>query len=116
MAGLYGNRNFRRVWSLSDECGNTTTQTQVVEIRDTLAPVFVVPNDAILYLDLACTVDSPIASIGDVIGETNSCVSVGATYVDDISGLTGCNGTGTFGGVWGFSEIFATPTPKNKVL
>ncbi|MEM8908286.1 MAG: hypothetical protein AAGD05_10615, partial [Bacteroidota bacterium] len=93
----------RRVWSLSDDCGNTTLQTQTITIVDNLAPVFVVPNDTTLYLDLNCLVDTMITSIGDVLGETNSCVSSEATYVDDLSGLTGCNGTGVLRRVWSLS-------------
>jgi gliding motility-associated-like protein len=40
-----------RTWSVSDDCGNMTTSTQNLFIKDLVPPVFLVPND----ITISCT-------------------------------------------------------------
>ncbi|MFC0605836.1 beta strand repeat-containing protein, partial [Winogradskyella pulchriflava] len=55
-----------RTWSLTDECNNTTTLVQTINVVDTTAPTFTVPTD----LTIECDVDSTDLSItGDVTDE-----------------------------------------------
>ncbi len=47
-----------RTWTVTDDCNNTTTETQVIVLADTLAPVMEgVPDDITLY----CGDDVPVA-------------------------------------------------------
>ncbi|HMO39331.1 MAG TPA: gliding motility-associated C-terminal domain-containing protein [Saprospiraceae bacterium] len=44
----------RRTWRVTDACGNSTEQLQIINVRDTLAPVFTTPAQ---NLDLVCDDD-----------------------------------------------------------
>ena len=105
MTGCNGTGTFTRVWTLSDDCGETTTHTQLVTVRDTIDPTFTVPPPATVYLTATCQLDTTIADIGDVTDESDNCsTGLEATYADDLSALTGCNGTGTFTRIWTLSD------------
>ncbi len=40
-----GEQIITRTWSLTDDCGNTTTQEQTITVEDNTAPTFTVPGD-----------------------------------------------------------------------
>jgi gliding motility-associated-like protein len=50
--GCIGNVGITRTWTATDACGNTATATQLIALRDTIAPIFVsVPADLTLGCD-----------------------------------------------------------------
>ena len=57
LTGCNGTGNFARIWTLVDDCGNTTTQTQTVTVEDNLAPSFTVPADVTVQFDINCQLD-----------------------------------------------------------
>ena len=64
-------------------------------------PTFTVPSDVTVFLDINCQLDTTAADIGNVGDAADGCsAGLTATYVDDLSGLTGCNNTGTFTRTW----------------
>ncbi|HRY98606.1 MAG TPA: hypothetical protein P5550_06055, partial [Bacteroidales bacterium] len=88
--------SFVRTWVAADSCGNSTTCVQNVTVQDTTDPTFTVPADTTLYRDATCSIDTTTADIGDVTDEADNCsTGLEATYVDDVSGMTGCNNTGS---------------------
>ena len=104
VSGLTGCNNtgtFTRTWTLTDDCGNSLVQVQTVTVADTLAPTFDVPNDTTVYLNLTCQMDTTTTDIGTVTSAADACsATLSITYTDDVSGLTGCNNTGTFTRTW----------------
>lgn len=46
--------SIRRVWSVSDACGNIDTSVQIIIVRDTIPPVFSVPA---MDMSISCTTD-----------------------------------------------------------
>ena len=89
---------FRR-WTLSDECNNTRTGTQIIYLIDTIAPTFTVPVD--VTVDCSTDLDD-LANLGDVIDESDDCsfVSLEATYTDIIENGTPCPGESRITRVW----------------
>jgi hypothetical protein len=51
------------------------------------------PIDTV-YKSPICTIDTSLISTGSPI-VTDNCPGVSLSYSDDVTGLTGCNGTGT---------------------
>ncbi len=51
LSGCNGTGTITRTWTLVDDCGNTTTDTQLITVVDTEAPTFTVPADATLALE-----------------------------------------------------------------
>ncbi|MBO6914535.1 MAG: hypothetical protein JJ860_03185, partial [Psychroserpens sp.] len=72
-----------RTWSLTDECGNTTTQVQTITIEDTTAPTFTVPAD----ITIECDQDpSDLSLTGDVTDEGDNCsTGLDATFSDSVA-------------------------------
>jgi len=96
-----GTGTFTRTWTLRDDCLNETTAIQTVTVLDTINPTFTVPSDLTVYRTSSCGLDTTVADIGDVLDESDACSSgLEATYVDDVTDLDDCNGTGTFTRTW----------------
>ncbi|WP_423130330.1 MBG domain-containing protein [Gaoshiqia sp. Z1-71] len=75
-----------RTWTLTDNCGNTTQQNQLITIVDELPPSFTAPADITIYSDSNCDYDADPAITGDVTNEADNCTPSGiglqATYSD----------------------------------
>jgi gliding motility-associated-like protein len=86
-----------RTWTLTDDCGNTTTLNQTIFVVDTTAPTFTVPAD----ITIECDVDPTDLTItGDVTDENDNCSSgLEATY-DDIISEGNCPNTYTIERKW----------------
>jgi gliding motility-associated-like protein len=71
-----------RTWSLSDECDNTTTLVQTINVIDTTPPTFTVPVD----VTIECDVDMvDLTLTGDVTDEADNCtLGMEASYTDSI--------------------------------
>ena len=58
-----GNYTLTRTWTATDHCGNSSSQTQVITVTDTEAPVLAgVPSDVSVSCDEVPTPASPVAS------------------------------------------------------
>ncbi len=90
-----------RTWTVTDECGNVATGTQNIIVRDTITPTFELPNDATVYFEPGCSLDTTIANTGAPVSSDDNCTAtLNISYVDELDGLTECNGTGTFVRTW----------------
>ncbi|MCA0154543.1 gliding motility-associated C-terminal domain-containing protein, partial [Winogradskyella sp. 2Y89] len=71
-----------RTWTLIDDCGNTTTLVQTINVVDTTSPTFTAPED----LTVECDVDvNDLTITGDVTDEADNCSSgLDAEYKDII--------------------------------
>ena len=58
-----GNYRVRRIWTATDDCGNTATAEQLVTVQDLVAPVLAsVPADATVACDATLPTDLPVAT------------------------------------------------------
>ncbi|MBO3116302.1 gliding motility-associated C-terminal domain-containing protein, partial [Winogradskyella sp. DF17] len=71
-----------RTWTLMDECGNTSTLEQIINVVDNTIPTFTVPAD----ITIECNLDPTDLSItGDVTDEADNCsTGLQATFQDII--------------------------------
>ncbi|MFC0605838.1 HYR-like domain-containing protein, partial [Winogradskyella pulchriflava] len=90
-----------RTWSLTDECNNTTTLVQTINVVDTTAPTFTAPAD----LTIECDVDATDLSItGDVTDEADNCSSgLEATYTDTVAAGS-CANESTITRTWSLTD------------
>ncbi|MFK7809486.1 MAG: HYR domain-containing protein [Saprospiraceae bacterium] len=110
-----GPSQVERVWTLTDACGQTTTISQIITLVDNQPPSFTVPDD----VTLSCEQDpSDLTLTGDVLDESSDCTNdpLDATFVDDLSGLTGCNGTGDIIRTWTLDDGCSTPVTQVQVI
>ena len=82
-----------RAWTATDDCGNSTTVTQVIHFLDTTAPVLTVPADAVVDCDNG---DSTPANTG-MAAATDNCSTPEITFED---GLASDDCPATFERTW----------------
>ncbi len=84
----------KRIWSLTDKCGNTAAdQIQVITVADNTAPSFTRPPDITIFTSLDCQYDASIAVTGNVTDENDNCsTGIEAVYSDVIQDGA-CQGT-----------------------
>ena len=90
-----------RTWSLSDDCGNVTTQDQIITLQDTDAPTFTVPATA----NVECEIDLMDTSLtGGVTDAEDNCASdLQITFSDEV--VPGeCSGDSTITRTWSVSD------------
>ena len=70
------NYTLTRTWSVSDDCGNATSHTQIVNVQDTTAPEFIeaLPLDAVVDCD---SVPSPV-----VLTAMDNCQDVSVLFAE----------------------------------
>ncbi|WP_262734052.1 HYR-like domain-containing protein, partial [Gaetbulibacter sp. NE] len=72
-----------RTWSVTDDCGNTATLVQTINVVDTTAPTFTVPADVTIECDQDA---NDLTLTGDVTDEADNCdSSLEATYSDAVA-------------------------------
>ena len=77
-----------RTWSLTDNCGNTTTHPQTITVVDLTVPTFTAPAN----IQISCEQDDLNPTItGDVTDEADNCsTGLQATYTDATNATDPC--------------------------
>ncbi|HUX55712.1 MAG TPA: DUF2341 domain-containing protein, partial [Bacteroidales bacterium] len=98
--GCEGEQIITRTWSLTDDCGNTTTHDQIITVEDNIAPTFTQPADITIYTTATCTYDASVSATGDVTNEADNCATdLEATFTDMIV-AGACEGTHIITRTW----------------
>ena len=84
--------SIRRVWSISDACGNIDTAVQIIIVRDTVPPIFAMPAQD---MSISCTTDAEAeaafsAWVDDLANATavDNCPAGDLVYIAYNSGTT----------------------------
>ena len=105
-----GSKVITRTWSLTDDCGNTTTKDQVITVTDNTAPTFTVPADIEIFADANCAYDATVGVTGDVTDEADNCsTGLNATFTDVITDGA-CAGSKVITRTWTLSDGCNTTT------
>ena len=112
-----GEEIINRLWSLTDDCGNTTTHMQVITIMDTISPTFTAPFDTIICRMLDCSYDISLDITGDVTDEADNCDdSLDAVYTDDESGALDCSNLGLVIRTWTLTDDCGNTTTHAQYI
>ncbi|MEM6515253.1 MAG: gliding motility-associated C-terminal domain-containing protein [Bacteroidota bacterium] len=72
-----------RTWTVTDDCGNSTSQVQIVTMQDSVAPTFTVPAD--VTIDCAEDVNN-LELTGNVSNVADNCqVDLDITFTDSVN-------------------------------
>ncbi|TYB72573.1 gliding motility-associated C-terminal domain-containing protein, partial [Bizionia saleffrena] len=107
--------SFIRTWTVTDACGNTTTQEQIINIEDTTAPTFTVPA----AVTLECDQDiSDLTVTGDVSDEADNCDTntLEATYTDGASTAGSCANASSFIRTWTLTDACGNTTTQEQII
>ncbi|MRG44417.1 T9SS type B sorting domain-containing protein [Chitinophaga sp. SYP-B3965] len=101
-----------RTWTARDECGNDTTITQVINVRDTTAPIF----DAVAPADTTVNCDAVPAQ--PVINATDNCSVVGNIAVtrNEVRTNGACPNTYTLTRTWTATDECGNDTTITQVI
>ncbi|MDH7912674.1 gliding motility-associated C-terminal domain-containing protein [Winogradskyella sp. SYSU M77433] len=96
--GTCGNtKTIVRIWTATDECGNTTSADQVITVEDTTPPILTLPED----ITLECGDDTSSDNTGLAKGE-DSCGGVTISEFDNITNT--CGNTQVIERTWTVSD------------
>ncbi|WP_235299711.1 SprB repeat-containing protein, partial [Portibacter marinus] len=95
-----GTGTILRTWTATDECGNTATCLQTFIIEDNTEPQIICPDETTIEFNVDCGVeiDPQVTGYPEVIDNCDEAPLI--YFVDDNTGLDGCNGTGTIIRTW----------------
>ena len=75
----FGSYQISRLWTATDDCGNSSTCVQTITVLDTTSPTILCPPDTVLYFSDQCLIDDSPAVTGLPTADDN------CTIVNDIS-------------------------------
>ncbi|WP_455431917.1 HYR-like domain-containing protein, partial [Tenacibaculum aiptasiae] len=82
-----GEQVITRTWSLTDDCGNTTSKVQIITVKDNTAPIIDETNKA--NIDIECGVGNTTQTLQDWLDN-----NAGATATDNCSSVVWTNDYG----------------------
>ncbi|HWX21912.1 MAG TPA: HYR domain-containing protein [Candidatus Binatia bacterium] len=115
-SGLCSNqvvRTITRAWTATDACGNSVTQSQVITVKDTTPPTFVMfPADAV--------VECPNSTLPTATGQptaTDTCSTASITFADTTtSGLCSNQMVRTITRAWTATDACGNSVTQSQVI
>jgi hypothetical protein len=105
-----------RTWFVVDDCDNSTSQDQIITVRDTISPTFTVPDDITIFKDEMCMHDSDTLLTGYVMDEADNCTAtLNATFTDDMQAGS-CGGEMIITRTWRLEDDCNNVTTQNQVI
>src|SRR5690606_9112602 len=105
------NYTLTRVWTVTDECGNTNTHTQVVTVQDTTAPAFDQP-----ILPASITVECDAIPEAVELTATDNCdASVEVIFAENITNQL-CTNSYTLTRVWTVTDECGNTNAHTQVI
>lgn len=91
----------QRTYTVADKCGNASTVSYKITVKDTVAPTFTRPDDITIYKDSTCNADITVLATGDATNVSDNCLgTLNATYTDETIASTTCVNTDTIKRTW----------------
>ena len=81
-----GEYTLERIWSVSDDCNNSSVATQTITVVDTTPPVI---DTCASNITVQCIADVPVADTNLVSG-TDNCGTVSVSWLGDLSDSNSC--------------------------
>jgi len=106
-----------RTWTLTDDCGNSTSHDQIITVTDNTPPTFTVPPDVTVYKDANCDQDVSTGVTGDVTDEADNCDNtLDATYTDGLPVPGSCIGNEFITRTWTLTDDCGNTVSHNQLI
>ena len=110
--GCNGTGGLIRTWKAADLCGNESNCEQTITVEDTTAPTITCPPNVITQ----CNGNTQPKVTGTATGTDNCSATVTINFTDDLTGLTGCNGTGDLLRQWKATDDCANESTCQQTI
>ncbi|MBI1769151.1 MAG: hypothetical protein HYR67_12335, partial [Bacteroidetes bacterium] len=111
-----GEQIITRTWTLTDDCGNSTTHTQIITVKDNTAPTFTAPAAITIYKDASCNYDASVGITGDVTDEADNCDNtLNATFSDAVAAGS-CVGEQIITRTWTLTDDCGNSTTHTQII
>ena len=105
--------SFMRTYVATDQCGNSDTLMQSIDLIDTEAPEFtVIPQDT----TLSCDDDYTVGSLGAAEAEDNCDGDVEISYTDVVTFIDDCAGTAEVVRTWNAADDCGNNKTVNQII
>ena len=112
-----GQKVITRIWTLTDDCGNSTTGSQIITVKDTIAPTFTTPADTTIFADADCNFDASTNKTGDVTDEADNCsTGLDATFADKDTVPGNCDGQKVITRIWTLTDDCGNSTTGSQII
>lgn len=106
-----------RTWTLTDDCGNSTSHNQTITVTDNTPPTFMVPPDITVYKDANCGQNVLPGVTGDVTDEADNCDNtLDATFTDGLPVAGSCIGNETITRTWTLTDDCGNTVSHNQLI
>src|SRR5690606_3633803 len=103
LTGCNGTGFIYRTWIVYDDCGNSNSCIQTIEVIDDMAPVITLPSNITISCEYAEDLD--VLGRATAVDGCTPVEDIVITYSDNDSGLLFCNGTGLRQRVWKATDL-----------
>lgn len=111
LTGCGGTGTMIRTWTAEDDCGNTSSCTQIITVEGEQPDISCPSNTTI-----SCDQDPDVDITGKAEIEGFCPTSFNITYEDDPGGLTNCSGTGDLIRTWTASDTCGYTVSCNQTI
>ena len=113
-----GEKVITRIWTLTDDCGNSATGSQIITVKDTIAPTFTTPADTTIFADTYCNFDASTSKTGDVTDEADNCSTTGlaATFTDKDTVPGNCDGEKVITRIWTLTDGCGNSASGSQII
>ncbi|MEY8848927.1 SprB repeat-containing protein, partial [Psychroserpens sp. XS_ASV72] len=99
-----------RTFTVTDQCGNSTSDTQTITIEDSTGPELNVPDD----IDVECAIETTEPSNTGTATGYDTCGSINITYTD--ASVPGCGNTETITRTWTATDECGNSTSADQII
>ncbi len=113
-----GQKVITRIWTLTDGCGNSASGSQIITVKDTIAPTFTTPADTTIFADTYCNFDASTSETGDVTDEADNCSTTGldATFADKDTVPGNCDGEKVITRIWTLTDGCGNSASGSQII
>jgi hypothetical protein len=105
-----------RTWKVTDACGNSTTDDQIITVKDNIAPTFTVPVATTIYKDGDCLYNASPSITGEPTAVSDNCTVTPTVTYTDATAVGSCTHETIITRTWTVTDACGNSTSLNQII